>query len=246
MVIVIGTGQYGAAADLTLGEGQTSIKTMTLHELEVAGDKARAAKDYDQAIHYFEAALRKDDRNSSLYNKLGLARMRKGDLREAADSFQKSAKRDSKNADALNNLGAIYYMQNKYGGAAKQFKKAIALEETRAVFHVNLGAAWFGQKKMDRAVAEYLRALELDPTVLDRISNVGIAAQISTPEERAKFAYMMAKLYAQRGEADQCLHSLKKAKEEGYKEIANVYKDAEFASLRSDPRLAEIVPPPSR
>ena len=243
--VIACTGQFGFAAD-AVENTETSIKSMTVQQLEVAGDQARSQKDYDQAIRYFEAALHKNNRSATLYNKLGLAEMRNGDLRGATISFQKAAKRDSKNADPLNNLGAVYYMQKKYGGAEKQFKKAIALEETRAVFHVNLGATWFAQKKMDRAVAEYLRALELDPTILQHVSTVGIAAQITTPEERAKFAYMMAKLYAQRGDAEQCLHSLRKAKEEGYRDLANVYKDTEFASLRADPRLAEIVPPPSK
>jgi hypothetical protein len=38
------------------------------------------------------------------------------------------------------------------------------------------------------------------------------------------------------------MRSLRKAKEEGHKELANVYKDADFAQLRNDPRLAEIIP----
>jgi hypothetical protein len=29
--------------------------------------------------------------------------------------------------------------------------------------------------------------------------------------------------------------------EEGYKEIGNVYKDAEFSALRKDPRFAELM-----
>jgi hypothetical protein len=57
---------------------------------------------------------------------------------------------------------------------------------------------------------------------------------------------MLAKIYAKRGEADECMRSLKKAKEEGYRDLANVYKDSEFAQLRNDPRLAEIAGTPSK
>jgi tetratricopeptide (TPR) repeat protein len=136
-------------------------------------------------------------------------------------------------------------MQKRFGPAAKMFKKAVALDESKSTFHVNLGAAWFAQKKLERAIAEYARALELNPNAL-ATSNSGVQAQIASPEERAKYAYMLAKIYAKRGEADECMRSLRKAKEEGYRDLANVYKDAEFAQLRNDPRLAEIAGAPSK
>jgi hypothetical protein len=37
------------------------------------------------------------------------------------------------------------------------------------------------------------------------------------------------------------LHYLKKAMEEGYKDINNVYKDNEFSDLRKDPRFTELM-----
>ena len=95
-------------------------------------------------------------------------------------------------------MGAVD-MRKNYGSAAKYFKKAVELEQTRATFHVNLGAAWFSQKKFQRAMNEYARALELDPESLRQNAKVGVAAQISSPEERARYSYLLAKIYAQRG-----------------------------------------------
>jgi Tfp pilus assembly protein PilF len=166
-------------------------------------------------------------------------------LRAAKYNFEKAVKRNSKFADAINNIGAVHYMQKEYGSATRQFKKAVALDETRSAFHVNLGASWFAQKKLDRALAEYARALELNPDALTS-SNSGVTAQIASPEERARYAFMLAKIFAQRGDAEMCIKNLRKAKEEGYRELTNVYKEAEFASVRSDPRLAEIVPAPQK
>jgi hypothetical protein len=40
------------------------------------------------------------------------------------------------------------------------------------------------------------------------------------------------------------LRCLRKAKEDGYRELANVYKDEEFSNLRHDTRLTDVVPPP--
>jgi len=217
---------------------------MTLAELEKAGDSARVAKDFDSAIVYFEAAVRKDKKNAKLFNKLGLSYLKANRLSDARFSFEKAVKNNSKYADALNNLGAVYFVQRNLNGATKYFKKAVAMDETRPVFHVNLGAAWFGQKKVERAIVEYGRALQLDPTVLNRTNNGGVTAQVTTAEERARYDYMLAKIYAKLGNPEQCLRCLRKAKEEGYRNIGNVYKDEEFSQLWQDARLAEIAPPP--
>ena len=246
VAMVLGTNRYGSATtDTTEPQGTVVLDSMTVAQLEAAGDAARLRKDYEQAARYFEAALKKDRKNAGLYNKLGLAELKGSNLQPARAAFQRAVKRDSKFADAQNNLGAVDYMEHNYGAAAKQFKKAAALDETRAAFHVNLGAAWFAQKKLERAVAEYARALELDPEALISSSRTGVTAQISSPEERAKYRYMLAKIYAKRGEAERCLECLRMAKEDGYRDLANVYKDEEFTDLRQDPRLAQIIPAPA-
>jgi len=222
-----------------------NLDKMTVAELEKAGDQARSVKDYSLAIDYFQAALRKDHKNSIIYNKLGLAELRKDDLSSARVHFDRAVKLNSKYAEAVNNLGAIDYMRKNYGSAAKYFKKAVALNETDATFHVNLGAAWFSQKKMDRAIAEYMRAMELDPDALRHDNRTGISAQISSPEERAQYSYLLAKAYAKRGDIEGCLQCLKRAKEDGYRNLANVYKDEEFSRLRDNPKLQEVVHPPT-
>lgn len=223
---------------------QGTVGPMSVTELEKAADEARSQKNYDLAITYLRAAVREDRKNSVLYNKLGLAELKKEDYQSARADFEKAIKRNSRYADAVNNLGAVEYVRKNYSAAAKNFKKAVALEETRAVFHVNLGAAWFSQKKMEQAVAEYTRAIELDPAAFESNSKVGIAAQIATPEERAQYAYFLAKIYARRGDVENCLQCLRKAKEDGYPHLARVYRDEEFSQMRENPRLQELVPPP--
>ena len=221
-----------------------NLNLMTAAELEKAGDEARTEKDYVKAIDYFEAAIRKDRKNAVLYNKLGLSELRKDEFKAARMDFEKAAKLNPKYAEAINNIGATEYIKKNYGNAAKYFKKAVALDEGHATYHINLGAAWFSQKKFERAISEYVRALELNPDAFNQESKIGIAAQILSPEERAQYAFSLAKAYAKRGDVDNCLQCLKKAKEEGYRNMANVYKDEEFTHMRDNPRLHEVVPPP--
>jgi tetratricopeptide (TPR) repeat protein len=243
LVMLATLGTYSPAMS-AVDQTTINMNAMSVTELEKAGDQARAQKDYDLAIDYFQAALQKDRKNAVIYNKMGLAQLKKDDLKAARLSFEKASKYNSKYVEAINNMGAVEYMRKNYGGAAKFFRKAVALDESHATYHVNLGAAWFSQKKMDRAIAEYTRAMELDPDAFRQESKVGIAAQISSPEERAQYAYALAKAYAKRGDVEGCLECLKKAKEQGYRSMANVYRDEEFTRMRDNPRLQEVVPPP--
>jgi len=222
-----------------------NLNLMTAAELEKAGDEARTEKDYVKAIDYFEAAIRKDRKNAVLYNKLGLSELRKDEFKAARMDFEKAAKLNPKYAEAINNIGATEYIKKNYGNAAKYFKKAVALDEGHATYHINLGAAWFSQKKMDRAIAEYIRAIEIDPEAFRHDNRTGIAAQIASPEERAQYSYLLAKAYAKRGDLEGCLQCLRKAKEDGYRNLANVYRDEEFSRLRDNQKLQEVVPPPT-
>lgn len=243
VALVVGLSQLSFGTDEP-GKVTRDLKSMTAAELEKAGDGFRAQKDYEQAIRYFREALRKDKKNAVLYNKLGLSQFKSGDRNGARAAFEKASKVNKKFADAINNVGAVYFIENNFSQAAKYFKKAVALDETRATFHVNLGEAWFGQNKVDRAMNEFARALELDPEVLGRSSPAGDTARVASLEERARFYYMLAKVQAKRGDMQECLRCLKKAKETGYRNLADVYKDEEFSRLWNDERLAEIAPPP--
>ena len=83
--------------------------------------------------------------------------------------------------------------------------------------------------------------MRLDPGIFERTSRAGVLAQLPSPDDRAHYDYVLAKLFAKMGVADRSLEYLRKAMEEGYKEIGNVYKDAEFAELRKDPRFTELM-----
>ena len=242
LALLLMIARYGTAASWP--EQGVKMDAMSVAELEKAGDQARSTKDWNSAIDYFQAALRKDRKNAVIFNKMGMAQLQKGDDAAARASFEKATKANSKYSEAVNNIGAVDYKQKRYGSAAKYFKKAVALNESDATFHINLGAAWFSQKKIERAIAEYTRAMELDPDAFRHESRTGISAQISSPEERAQYSYLLAKAYAKRGDIEGCLQCLKRAKEDGYRYLANVYKDEEFSRLRDNPRLQEVVPPP--
>jgi tetratricopeptide (TPR) repeat protein len=209
-------------------------------QLEKQGDDLRADKAYLDALDYYEAALYKKP-SAVLQNKIGITYLQMQRFAEASKSFQRSTRADRNYADAHNNLGVIYYLQKKYGKAIKEYEKALKLGAQTASFHSNLGTAYFSRKEFEKATLEYTRALQLDPDIFERSSHTGVAAQMSSPEDRAHYDYVVAKMYARLGIPERSLLYLRKAMEEGYKEIAKVYKDAEFADLRKDPRFVELM-----
>ncbi|HYL95955.1 MAG TPA: tetratricopeptide repeat protein [Terriglobales bacterium] len=210
-------------------------------DLEKRGDELRANKYYLDAVDYYRAALAKKPDDPQILNKLGIAELLLTRYKEARKSFEHAIKHEHDYADARNNLGVIYYIEKKYPKAIKEYERAITLRPDAASFYSNLGAAYFSKKEFEKAVAAYSKALQLDPDVFERTSHSGVAAQMAKPEDRAHYDYVLAKLYAQSGATDRSLEYLRKAMEDGYKGIDNVYKDAEFTNLRKDPRFAALM-----
>ncbi|MGC2196032.1 MAG: tetratricopeptide repeat protein [Terriglobales bacterium] len=213
----------------------------TAETLEQRGDSLRAQKLYLDALDYYRAALAKKPKAATLYNKIGIVELLMQRWPDAKKSFESAIHADREYSDAYNNLGVIFYIGKKYGKAIDRYNKAIRYRDDAASYYSNLGAAFFSKKQFEKSVAAYGHALQLDPDVFERTSRTGVAAQMSKPEDRAHYDYVVAKLYAKMGVTERSLEYLRRAMEEGYKSIDSVYKDEEFAGLRKDPRFTELM-----
>jgi len=210
-------------------------------ELEQRGDELKQEKSFLDAIDYYQAALKGDPANASVFNKIGICQLLMQRYKEARKSFERAIKADRNHADAYSNLGVAYYEVHNYSAAIKNYEKAISLRNDAGSYYSNLGAAYFAKKQFEKAIQSYSKAVELDPDIFERSSHAGVQARLASPEDRAHYDYVLAKLYAKTGVPDRSLHYLKKALEEGYKNINDVYKDNEFSELRKDPRFAELM-----
>ncbi len=246
-VLLAVTGSAAQAApNMQTEVGPTKpLEAMSVAELEERGDTLRARLAYTDALACYRAALRKDKKNATLYNKAGIAELQMKDLKSAQKDFKRALKYDANHAAAYNNLGVVFYMKKSYLEAVGQYQKAIALDAMNASYHSNLGTAYFSQNLVEKAIAEFVRAIDLDPEVLMRPARgAGASAQLATPEERAHYFFILAKMYGARGDLDRCLQCLEKAKDGNYPHLNDVYKDKEFEAVRQDPRLQQIMPKP--
>ena len=210
-------------------------------DLERTGDELRARKAYLDAIDYYAIAEKKSPNSASLCNKIGISELMLQRYRDAGRHFEQAIKYDRRFADAYNNKGVVQYERRRYRAAIKDYKKAMEIDPDAASFYSNLGAAYFASKKFEEASRAYAEALRLDPTIFEHSSRTGITAQMASPEDRAHYDYVLAKLYAKFGDPDHSLQYLRKAIEDGYKKVKDVYTDPEFANLRKDARFDELM-----
>ncbi len=209
-------------------------------ELEEQGDELRTQKRYLDSIDFYKAAIAKQP-TALLWNKEGMAYLLLQRPVEATKCFDHAIKADRHAAEGYNNRGYMEFRKEKYSKAIKYYQKALSIHPTDAVFHYNMASAYFAMHKYDRAAQEYRAAYQLDPDIFQRVSRIGVMAQTTSPEDRAAFSFMIARMYAQAGDVDHSLEYLRKALEEGYKHINKVYTDSEFASLREDKRFTELM-----
>lgn len=210
-------------------------------ELEKTADGLRVQKLYADAIDYYRAALSKTSHPDSVHNKMGIAELLMLRLGEAKKSFERAIKSNKANAEAYNNLGVVHYEERNYRRAIKYYNKAIELSPDSASFHSNLGSAYFSKKDYERANREYARALTLDPEVFEHHSAAGISMHATTLEDRARFSYVIARMYAKSGDTERCLQYLRKAMEEGFAVAQNFAKDREFDGFRKDARFISLL-----
>jgi tetratricopeptide (TPR) repeat protein len=91
------------------------------------------------------------------------------------------------------------------------------------------------------AVDAYHKALSLDPNVFSHASTTGVLLQEQTVEDKARFHYYMARIYAQMGMNDQALQCIRKSLEEGFKDRQKFIDEPEFAALKGNPEFEELM-----
>jgi len=221
------------------------LSSLTDEELDHRAEQLRMRKNYLSALDCYEIILKRKP-TAAIYNKTGMTYIALMEPGKAEKYLKKAIKLNKTFSEAHNNLGVTYYMRRKFRPAVKEYRKAIKLNPENASFHSNLGTAYVEKKEYHKGLAEYQTAFQLDPEIFDRTSQSGISARMSSPADRARFCYMMAKLYASNGDFNRALTSLRRAMEDGYKDIDKVYTDAEFAKLREDARFTELMKSPPK
>jgi tetratricopeptide (TPR) repeat protein len=236
---------FVASAGCALGQpgdsllDRTQPRTPPLAQLsaEERGDIMMARKMYREAIETFQSEPHK---TAILYNKIGIAYHQLQQLDNAKKSYDQALKLKRDYAEAINNIGTIYYAKKSYRRAIGYYQRALRLQKSASIYS-NLGTAYFARKEYKQATDAYQLALSLDPEVFEHKSNYGTLLQDRNVEERAKFHYYLAKMYAKSGRNELALQYVRRALEEGFKERNKFSEDPEFEALRETPEFKELL-----
>jgi tetratricopeptide (TPR) repeat protein len=208
---------------------------------EARGDIYMARKMYREAIEAFREGSPKDP---VLQNKSGIAYHQMQQLDSAKKCYEMAIRLKPDYMEAENNLGTVYYAKKNFRKAIGCYRRAVKMvaENARAAsIYSNLGTAYFARKQYPLATDAYQTALRLDPNVFETHGSFGVMLQERNVEERAKFHYYMAKLYAKSGRTELALQYIRKALEEGFKERKKLEEDPEFAAMRDLPEFKELL-----
>jgi tetratricopeptide (TPR) repeat protein len=211
---------------------------------EQMADLYMARKEYREASQLYKRLVDQDPQNAVYFNKLGIAMHQQTVLGQALKCYERAVKLDPSYADAQNNIGTIFYQRKKYGKAIKAYQKAIAIRNDMPVLYSNLAYAYFEDKKYEQAIGAFRQALAMDPQLFERNSSRnGSILQDRSVGDRGKFYFLLAKSYAEAGNLDRCLIYLRKAKDEGYKQLAAIKEDPSFAAVIKNPAIQEVLTP---
>jgi tetratricopeptide (TPR) repeat protein len=192
-----------------------------------------AEKRYEDAIVAYEGLL-KSEPKSAVYLDMS-------DFNQAKKYFTRASKADKKYSSAVNNLGMVWYQQKNYRKAIREYRRAIAIAPGQAGTYANLGYAYYKMKKYVEAAAQFRQALQIDPHAFDRSDRVGTMVQDRTVENHGLFFFMMAREYAQLGDAEHCADYLRKSFDEGYKDVVTAKTDPAFKKVVDDPLVQDVL-----
>ncbi len=201
---------------------------------EARGDIFMARKMYREAA---ETYLTIKPPTAVVFNKAGIAYHQMADLDTAKRYYERAVKLNHDYAEAINNIGTVYYSRKSYRRAISSYKKALKYSPESASIYSNLGTAYFARKDYNQAIDCYNKAVSLDPDVFEHRSTQGVLLQERSVEERAKFHYFLARMYAKSGRTELALQYIRKSLEEGFKEKKKYMEEQEFAEIRKLPEF---------
>jgi tetratricopeptide (TPR) repeat protein len=237
--------QSGSAASPSANRPAGNSQSLALQAQNQADETlARtymATKRYKEASDVYEKLAKANPREPNYLNLAGIAYMQRGDLRGARRWFDRAIRLAPRFADAYNNIGATWYSEKNFKRALEFYRRAVALQPGVAGYHTNVGYAYFSLKQTAEAEESFRRALLMDPHIFQQNDRTGTVLQDRSVADRGLFAFTMARSYAGTGDGERCATFLRRALDEGYRDIAKVHTDPVFVAVLADPNVQSVL-----
>jgi serine/threonine-protein kinase len=205
--------------------------------------------DWNGADASYKRALALDPRNAIVISHAGVLARILGHFDEAVTLGRRALEIDPLHAGTHHNLGISLYYAGRYEEAIVAFHRALELVPEMALPHGFIGRVYLAQSRPREALAE----AESEKYLAFRLFGLALAyhklgrkqeSDTNLAELIAKFQspnYLMAEVYAFRGETDRAFESLDKAYASHNIALAELKGDPLLNSLAHDPRYTAVL-----
>ncbi len=216
----------------------------------------------EKAQEFSFKALMYDSNLPEAYAAMGLSYFIWGRFDEAAASGRKAIELDPDNFVAYWTLGRIHFSTSNYAEALALFQKAIDLKPGFYVAHLDLKQTYLNLGRADEASAALAKVMEILPNYLlqnpddararlfyaitllelgrreEAIAESAAAIELAPGD--SLMLYNCACLYAQLGEKQKAIATLKDAIAAGVTNFQWMIRDPDLISLHDDPEFIEL------
>lgn len=188
---------------------------------------ATYGNDAPKAVELLGPYLKENPNDGDAYNQYGrmLVELRRFD--EAGAAYERAFALGVKHGGVYNGLGNTRINQKRWQEAVELLTKAAELGARSSMTYGQIAWAQLNLNRNEDALKSYAKAFE-----------AGIPPG---PNTRGYAYYNMACAYARLKDTDKAFEMLNKAVDEGLSARNTYERDADFESLRSDPRFAKLL-----
>jgi serine/threonine-protein kinase len=164
-----------AAATTAATPEATATDTADATELFDRGDKAYAARQYDQAVAAFSAAIIQRPDYADAYSSRAWAYYDLGKFDLAQADFEQVMRMRPDDASAYVGRGFMFHSKGDQEAALADYNKALQIEPKLAEAYVKRGALYFSRDQHDLAFADFAEAIKLKPDDPEVYNERGLA-----------------------------------------------------------------------
>ena len=158
----------------TLFEHTVAVTRNNNMALTLLGSLLAKEGKFDEAMNYYEAALRIEPRYPEARFFRANVLEHEGKLDEAISEYQRVLWHKPTAEQTHISLGAALAKERHYDAAVTNYLAALKLNPESAVAHNNLARVLQSQGKLDEAVEHYSAAIEFEPTLAQAHNNLGV------------------------------------------------------------------------
>ena len=150
-------------------------------------------KEQDDAIYYFERALKFDQNNIEVHYNCGVSYAMQGEHEKAIKHYDKALKLDKDLYYVYNDRGASYVNLGNFKKGREDFQKALKYDENDKDSHYNLAISYARQNEHKLAIQSYAKALKIDRVDPEAWKNKGNSYAYLGQHEKAINCYKLAR-----------------------------------------------------